>query len=151
MSDIATRLGASVSKEFLKIITEYDRGLPIAAAHVVRDKAMTRVYWVSGGSLVTLDYRLETQEGVQTALATGRVRSLASARVDIEAVIKAGGQVEAVGRTVRLHFDGEEQPVILPDRLAGPQPLDDAIPRERVTKFLDALLRALDAHPPANG
>jgi hypothetical protein len=146
LTETANRLNAPVNKEFVKIISEYERGLPITAAHVVEDKTITRVYWVSGGSLVTLNCTLEVvgdSNVVQAALATGRVRSLASAeRVDIGAVLRGIGPVRGdVARTVTLHFDGEE-PVIFPDPAAS---LADEIHRERVTKFLDALLRALDA------
>lgn len=150
-ADIAARLGVTLPPIFVDIIGKYANGLPVVAAHVVRvaqpDKTTYRVYWVSGASLVSLDYRLEKVEGADAALADGRVWSLASARVEIEAVVKSSGQMQAVERTVRLRFPGESELVQLPDPLS--LPLDNAAKLEQVDTFLDELLRVLDGHPTA--
>jgi hypothetical protein len=156
IADIAARVGGvTLPRELLKIISKYADGLSLVAAHGIRvthtqpDKTTYRVYWVSAASLVTLDYEVGQVDGADAALANGRVRSLASVRVEIEAVVKSSSQMQAVERTVWLHFPGESEPVQLPDPLS--LPLDDAAKTEQVDTFLDELLRVLDHRPSGPG
>ncbi|WP_139331469.1 hypothetical protein [Mycobacterium sp. IS-1264] len=145
LADTASKLGVTVPRPLLDVVHEYADGLPITAAHVVQTGTRTfRFYWVSGLSLVVLESQeVEKEDAGFVIRAAGQVRPIKSARLDLEVTaLQAPAPVQdwTLIRTLRLTFDGEAEPMTLPDPLS--LPLDSEPKRDQVNSLLDAVLQA---------
>ncbi|OBC08994.1 hypothetical protein A5784_06350 [Mycobacterium sp. 852013-50091_SCH5140682] len=141
LADLGTKLGVRFKPAEMGLIAEVASSLPITAAHVV-SKGMTRIYWVSGTLLVTLDLKAGDGEG-HLYIADVAVRPLKSAKVSIAARAESDpyGIDWKYLSSVRLQFDNEESALEFPD--PGTLPLDNVDKRERAKAFIDALLEAI--------
>lgn len=148
LGETATKLGASLRRPLIDIVHDYSGALPITAAHVVQTgKRTCRFYWVSGSSLVVLETQEPEHEEVGFVVkATGNVRQIKSAVLNVETTAvkdRSGFEDWALARTVRLGFDDDPEPTVLPDPLS--LPLDTEDKRRQVKNFLDAVLQAYTA------